>query len=383
MNLTNALDERQQQLIRYWLPPIIAGAISWFVLIFLGDTPLIRASGLALVIVGIGLAIRRMGALLCVSGSLVLAFSPAFWTQTGGGQGEPATIVIAITAAVGGMIAFALLTKRPALGAGIGVVLFALLFFSQIGTPRSLRLTGFVVSWLMFLLVDMLLLTNPRPDSPAAPLLLRYRQRDGELFDTSRAQPYHIYGILLMFCVGVLNDPLITLLAPGIVIGLLLTRTEMPVVVWGVFMLFVGIGLRGLYTDYFVVQGHFLALHRWREAARWIDMIEFVVSQFTVVGIVLSALGLARLARWYPPLGTTLMILYAFYGFFGLVYTGPNRAVLLLPLLIIHIVWMTYAVFAVGEWGANLFKIRPELGRQLVRLAYFALPVFLFWQITQ
>ena len=70
--------ERRQQ-AHYWLPALIAGLVAWFAFIMLGHTPLIRASGLALVIVGMALALRSMGAALTIIGALALAFSPSFW----------------------------------------------------------------------------------------------------------------------------------------------------------------------------------------------------------------------------------------------------------------------------------------------------------------
>lgn len=93
------LDEEQTLLIKFWSPALMNGALVWILLLVLGQTPLIRASGLALVIVGVTLALRRMGSFLSIVGGLALALSPVFWSQTGGGQGDPATIVIAVAAA--------------------------------------------------------------------------------------------------------------------------------------------------------------------------------------------------------------------------------------------------------------------------------------------
>ena len=36
---------------RYWLPAVVTGALAWVAFMILGQTPLIRASGLALVVV--------------------------------------------------------------------------------------------------------------------------------------------------------------------------------------------------------------------------------------------------------------------------------------------------------------------------------------------
>jgi hypothetical protein len=112
-------------------------------------------------------------------------------------------------------------------------------------------------------------------------------------------------------------------------------------------------------------------------------MLQLVVSQFSILGIILSVLGLARLSRWYPPLGTVLMIAYAAYWFFGLVYIGNQRNLLLLPMLVIQLVWMCYAVLALSEWLAKSLLNYPKLGRYLVVLAYAILPLSMLLNILQ
>ena len=75
-----------------------------------------------------------------------------------------------------------------------------------------------------------------------------------------------------------------------------------------------------------------------------------IIGQFTAVGLALGVLGLARLARWYPPVGVVTMIAFATYAAFGLIYFGADSPVLLLPLLMIQLLWMTYAVYTFGQW---------------------------------
>jgi hypothetical protein len=368
------LTERQWLLLKYWLPALLSGGIAWGLFV-LAETPLVRASGLALVIVGMTLALRRMGALLAIAGSLALALAPAFWSQTGGGEGSPATIVIAIAAAVAAVPLSLALLRRPYLAPGIGVVVFSVLFWSQIGTPRSIRLTSFVMGWLVFLLMDMLLLTNPRPDDAAPPPILRLKSRDsGEGYD---AQPYHTLGILLLLGIGILNDPLLTLLAPAVCLGLWLSRAPVPAWYLALLALIVGLGLRGLAVDYLATQGHLINLLAWRNAPRWIELGGFIIAQFGILSLLLSVVGLARLARWYPPLGIITMLAYGAYIFFGLVYSGTNRQTLLLPLLMIQIIWMTYAMFTLGEWLKKSFPARDWLARYAVPLAFLLLPVSL------
>lgn len=373
-------DEAQILLIKFWSPALMNGALVWVLLLILGQTPLMRASGLALVITGVTLALRRMGSLLSIVGGLALALSPVFWSQTGGGQGEPATIVIAVAAASVTVITAAFLSKRPTIGMGLGVVVFAVMFWSQIGTPRSIRLTAFIISWLMFLLIDMLLLTNPRPDE--APMILR----DGRLKiadGAEDARPYHTLGILLLLAIGMLNDPLLTLLFPSIALSLFLTNTRLAWWYGLALALIAIIGLRGLWVDYLVAQAHLLELIDWRDGSRWVNMIQLVISQFSIVGVILSILGLARLARWYPPLGTVLMIAYASYWFFGLVYFGNQRDLLLLPMFVIQIVWMCYAVLALSEWIAKSLQNYSNLGRYMIIMSYAVMPLLMFFNILQ
>lgn len=379
MQAYRKLDESQQRLIRFWLPALMNGLLAWLLLLILGETPLVRASGLALVIVGVTLALRRMGAVLAMVGALTLALSPAFWSQTGGGQGEPATIVIALGLAAVATIAVVFFSKRPSIGFGIGIIVFAAFFWSQIGTPRSIRLTAFVIAWLMYLLIDMLLITNPRPDD--APLILR----DGGLKTVNGAVParmYHIFGILLLVTVGIVNDPLLTLLMPAIVLSLILTKTRLEWWYWLAIGIVIGVGIRGLWIDYLQAQSPFIMLADWRLGANWLEMIDLIIQQFTVFGAGLSLLGLARLARWYAPLGTVSMVGFAAYWLFGVVYSSANEAILLLPMFVIFVLWMTYAVLAISEWGAKSLPDHPIAGRYLIISVYALLPAWLLWHIV-
>lgn len=372
MNISPALMPQRLFWVRYWLPPVIAGGIAWL-LFLLASTPLVRASGLALVIVGITLALRRLGAFISIIGGLSLALCPAFWSQTGGGEGTPATIVLAL--GIAGLIALSgsFLTRRPSIAIGIAVTVFAALFWLQIGTSRSIRLTGFTTSWLMFLLIDMLLLTNPHPTESEPPPIMRFKSVDKE--EERTPQFYHIWGILLLFSLGILNDRLMVLLAPAIGLALYLTRSKLSYFYGVLFGIVVGFGLHGLFVDYIQRQSHFLALEAWRQGRRWQDVVNFIGAQFGWPATLLSVLGLTRLARWYPALGNVSLIGYAAYTGFALIYGGPNEDTLLLPMLIIQIVWLTYAVFTLGEW---VFHNVPGGGlwlRRAVYLIYGLLPL--------
>jgi hypothetical protein len=371
MPLTSA----QYRLLKFWLPPLVAGGVAWGILLLLGDTPLVRASGLAVAVVGVAGALRRFGAILSVVGALMLVVSPSFWSQTGGGDGNPATIVLAIGAAIVTVVGVVVLSKRPALAVGLGVLVFAVLFSSQIGTPRSIRLTAFAFGWLMFLLTDMLLIAHPNPSD--APSILQDKPDEAP-----QARPHHVYGILLLFSVGVLNDAVLTFLAPSLVVALLLSRYKLAWWYWIALGVFVGIGSNRFVTEYLEAQSTLMVLEQWRNAARWIDLVRLVVEQFTPLGILLGVLGLARLSRWYPPLGGVTMLAYGAYAFFGLIYLGARRDVLLMPLFIIQVIWMTYAAFALSEWLAKAVPRFAPYARLGVQAGYGLLPLLAFWRIV-
>lgn len=374
----NKVSEQQILFIKFLLPALANGLLVWILLMLLGHTPIVRATGLALVIVGVTLALRRMGSALAIVGGLTLALSPVFWSQTGGEIGTAATIVIALGAAAAMVLLAIFVSKRPYMGLGIGIAVFAALFMSQIGNPRSIRLTAFVIGWLMYLLVDMLLLTNPRPDD--APLLLRgthAKNPDG----SEPARPYHTLGILLLLSVGILNDPLLTLLAPAIGLSLYLTHTKLPIWYWLILGIIIGLGVQSIGVQYIEGQARFMLLHRWQDGERWWNMMQLVISQFTIVGFVLGVLGLARLSRWYPPLGTVSLVAYSAYWAFGVIYAGPTRDLLLLPLFVIQVVWMTYAVFALSEWASRTLNKYPTIGRYAIIALYAVQPLSMLLRI--
>ena len=359
------LTKNPMQSARYWGPALITTGLAWLLFLFLGETPISRAAGLALVILGVTAAMRQMGFIASIAGGLTLALCPIFWSQTGGSITKPATIVIAIAIALGVILAAAILLKRNDLGIGLGIVVFLAIFWSQIGTSQSLRLTGFVTAWLMYLLVDMLLLTNPRPGAkpPQSP------------------KPWHTTGLLFLFIIGIINDPLVTLFAPAILLSLFLSYARLPAWYWLTILTAIGIGLALLGSAYLLPQPPLVSLWRWREAVRWIELGQLLIGQFDIFGIILAVVGLARLSRWYPPLGTVTMIAYGAYTFFGLVYLGSFREILLLPLIIIQVIWMTYAVNTFGQWLNKTMKSETALWTHIASTLYLLLPAILLWNI--
>jgi hypothetical protein len=338
------------QQIDYWLPALLAGALSAVAFVVFGHTPVVRALGLALSVVGVSLTLRRFGILLSVLGGLSLAFSPAFWSQTGGSENPYLTTIALLLVVAGGItLAAAWFGHRPVLGFALGIVVFAALFWAVVGTSRSLRLTTFFTAWLLYLLMDMVLTANPRPDAPPA----------------QEPTSYDRFGALLLLVLGVLNDPLFILICPAMIVAMLLSRARLPRWYWIVVLAIVAFGLRGVAVQYLDsgwwlypaqqaeslgIRVPFVMADGWREGARWVNLIILIVGQFTVAGLLLGVLGLSRLSRWYPVLGEVTMAAYTPYALFGLVYFGRDSAVLLLPLLMIQIIWMTYAVYTFGQW---------------------------------
>jgi hypothetical protein len=77
------------------------------------------------------------------------------------------------------------------------------------------------------------------------------------------------------------------------------------------------------------------------------------------------------------------MIAYGAYFFLGLVFEGNYREVLLLPLLIIQVVWMTYAVNTFGQWVNKTMNSTSHIWTHLVSGLYLVLPAVLLWNIIQ
>lgn len=376
------LNDYQRDLIRQLLPAALSGLITWLIILTIGETPLSRSIGLALVIVGVTLALRRFGALLSVIGGLALAFSPAFWSQTSGGTSTPATIVIALVVATGAGALVVMLSKRPYIALMFALIAFGLIFFSQIGQARSLRLNLLTNAWLIYLLINAVLLTNPRPDEPPpARLNAQYRA-----------------GILLLLAIGVINDPVAVFFVPAVALGLAFSKTRLRWWYWGLFWGIAVLGIYGIATEYFradlwgvsAIQAEaqmlpYLVADGWNDPYRWLGLFNLIVTQFTVFGLILGIIGMARLYRWYPILGSVMLTAYASFFVFGLLYFGRDRAILALPLLIIQVIWMTYAVYVFGQWlektlAAHATPIGRVWIKRAVSVLYLLLPLFLLLQ---
>lgn len=371
----------RQWITAYW-PALAAGALAAAAFVGLGHTPLVRALGLALAVAGVTLALQRFGGALAVIGGLALAFSPSFWAQTGGGEQPLLTLILALLVLAAGVTGFALLfSRRPTLGLSVGVVVFVVLFWALTGTPRSLRLTTLLTAWSLYLLLDALMIAHPRADAP----------------DPRELAAHHTLGLLLLFGLGVLNDPLFVLMSPALLLGLALLKTRLPVWYWAVFSTLLVIGARGLIVQYVDsgwwlyparlaveqnLRAPFLLADGWREGTRWLYLMDVIARQFSLVGVALGVIGLARLSRWHPALGEVTMLAYATYALFGLAYFGSDSSVLLLPLLMIQVMWMTYAAYTFGQWLQN--SARPAWGavRWVAPAGFTLLPLLLLLRIV-
>jgi len=376
------LNENRHKLLRDWLPIIASGLTAWLLFVWVGQTPIVRATGMAVAILGIAATLRRMGAIQAFAGGLVLALSPVFWSQTGGASAyTPTTLALALAAAVGFSVFVIALSQRPYVVMAVTLAVFAALFFSQIGVTRSLRVSVIAGAWMIHLLYMAVLESNPRPDDPA-PARLRAQYRA---------------GLLLLLGVGVINDPLFVLFAPSVILGLAMSKTRIPLWYWVTLAILILLGLRGMIVEYYRpewwqfsaeralergITRPFLIAEAWRLPERWIDLFGLLTAQFTLIGILLGLVGLSRMARWYPTLGITLLVAWGTFFAFGLGYFGSDRAILLLPLVMIQVVWMTYAVYVLGQW---LEKVLKPTARAPLRYAtaalYLIMPAFLLLEI--
>lgn len=362
MNLSDLL-QSQHARISHWLPALLTGTFAGGVFWGVGETPLLRAVALAIVVAGVALSVRRLGWGYAVLGGLALAFSPAYWAQTGGGPTLNAWLVLLFMLAAGGAAAFLLVTRRQLFASfALGLVLFVGLYLVFGITQKSLRLTTILAAWLIYMTIMALRQTNPRPEEPPARPLSRR----------------HVLGMVLLLGLGVLNDPLFTLFAPAVILGLWLSHARLPGwygLVLALTLIYGSVRLVGVYVSpdwtftpalEVAAMGRavpYIVVDAWQDPQRWLGLTAFMRQQVGVLGILLGVMGIARLSRWYPTLGVVLMAIYSAYGVFGLLYFGADRDVLLLPVLMIHIICATYAVYAlVGWFGRSLGPLRARRG---------------------
>ncbi|MCA0453521.1 MAG: glycosylphosphatidylinositol anchor attachment 1 protein [Chloroflexi bacterium] len=363
------------------LPAVLTGIVTLVLYTLVGHAPLMRALGMAVSVSGMTLILHRFGAVLGIVGSLALAFSPAFWSQANGQETS-----LAILYSVGLLLALSILAfliwsqRIPEKVLLASIMILGLIFLVLIGAPRSLRVTTLLNIGLIYVLLDLLMTSNPRPDI-----------QPQSVFPSN-----HVLSLVIILFIGIVNDPLFVLLAPALIVGLHLSKMPIPKWYWVALGLIIGWGIYGTAMQYMVsgwwlvssetaeatgIRVPFVIADGWREASRWVYLINLVRNQFTDIGILLGIIGLARLARWYPGLGVTTLVAYGTYALFGLVYFGKDSTILLLPLLMIHVIWMTYAIFAFGQWLQKSLAIRNS-AQWLATAAFVLLPLALLGRIT-
>jgi hypothetical protein len=364
---------------QYW-PVVATGVTSLLLFLWIGQAPVTRALAMAGTIAALTLILQRFGTELAVIGSATLTFTPAFWNQVVGSSTADPLLVMGLLLAASVIVGvFYVVGRKPAIGLAIGVSIFAVLFWTVVGTPRSLRITAFLSSWLLYLLMDAVLRAHPRPEEP-----------------TQRAiERYHLYGFLFLLSIGIFNDPLFTLMVPSVVLTLVVIKAPAHWTYWAVFVLIALFGTQQLITQYasstwwsFSAQQArelgivvpYLIGDGWRDANRWLDLFQLFATQFSLFGIVLMLFGLSRMARWYPPLGIVTMVGFSSYMIFGLLYLGRDVTVHLIPMFIIIIVWITYGIYAIGQWIAK--SSAPAIVvRWAALLLFIVLPVFLLSRV--
>lgn len=372
---TNTLRER----LRWFGPAALVLVSSLALFVGLGGSPLVRAVAMAATVAVVTLTLRRFGAGLSLVGGLALAFSPGFWSQVEGMSAVgPEGVLLAAGLGLLGLVGL-LVMRRPEAAVVGGAVIFAAAYWVAGGT-RSLRVTLLLTAALLYLLFDALLTAHARPDEPPQQRVRRDQSAN----------------LLLVLCAGILNDPLFTLLAPAAGLGLFLSGTRLPRWHWAILVTALVVGMQGLVSTYAMsgwwavpaeqiaalgVQAPFLVGDAWQDAGRWLNMLQLLASQFSVLGLAVAAFGLARLARWYPPLGLTTLVAFAGYFTFGLMYFGRDRVALLLPLLTLQVVWMTYAAAALAHWLHKAWA-SPRAAAWLVAAAYSVAPIALLVRIV-
>jgi hypothetical protein len=359
---------------------MLASLMATLAFVLVGQTPLIRAISLGASIAGVTAALRPFGGWLALVGGLALAFSPAFWSQTGGSQPD-ALILTLLLIGLGAMLIVGRLGRQADLALGAGALIFIVSFWLLVGTPRSLRLTVLLSAWMLFLLVDSLLTAHPRTEDSPATLLKQYQQM----------------GLLLLAALGVVNEPLFSLLIPAVIITLLTSHTRLPPWYWLLLIAITLVGIYGLWSTYLnsnwwsypalsaiesQIRVPFVISGAWREPVRWLEIGMLVINQFTLPGLLLGILGVSRLSRWYPPIGSITLIGFVAYAIFGLAYFGTDRPVLLLPMWMILILWMTYAMHAISHWLQRSFAGLRPLIRLAAPVGFALLPAFLLLQLT-
>ncbi len=273
----------------------------------------------------------------------------------------------------------------PPLAALAGLALaFSQTFWSQAVEAEVYALNALFVVIILGVLIDALYVTAPRFGG------------QGEM----RVQS--VWALCFAFGLGLTNHLTLALLIPAALAALGMCRPKLTVRQWAVALALFGAGLLvylyiplrwpALHNGATLPLGDFLAwvtgqrfggalmLAYWSQPDRWLTIGRLIADQFGVVGLVLGVIGLARLARWFPEMGVVTMLTYGASFAYALVYIVPDIAVFLIPMHIIQVIWMAYAVHAVGDWVRKLLHGpgRRWVGASVITLAAL-MPLSLLW----
>ncbi len=96
--------------------------------------------------------------------------------------------------------------------------------------------------------------------------------------------------------------------------------------------------------------GGALNLTLWNDPTRWGIMLRLSLAQFGWIGAVLAVLGALIVLYRYRRIALIMLITFAGYFFFGLVYNVPDVSVFVIPVFLIMAIWIGVAISAIVQW---------------------------------
>ena len=360
--------------LRQWGPAGITALCAWLLLLLVGQTQLARASGLALAILGVTASMRPMGLVASMAGGLTLDAVPGLLVADGR-RGNPTRHDCHCGCWLWRRPCCwgACLLERKELAAGLGAsVLFIALFWSpnRQGAELAAYRAG---NCLAVVSAD----GHAAADQPAT----RHQAA------ASRRKAWQLAGISAAFCRRHTERSIVHAFRAGHPARL------------AAFGRAAASGTIGWLILATVIGGLILAdadLSCWRSRRcccpwdggmpcagwRWANIRwRSLACGRHCVG---SAMGLARLARWYPPLGTVTIIAFAcLHSLRADLHRRVHREILLMPLIIIQVMWMTYAVNTISQWvNKSLRDESRVVDSPVVSALYFAAAGAACWSIS-
>ena len=285
--------------------------------------------------------------------------------------------------AAAAVMALAWLVARLGVGRPLAVIAALTLAFSETFWSQAVEAEVYALNaFFVVVILGILIGWQSRARSPAA------------------APGAEVYLLALAFGLGLTNHVTLVLLAPAAALTLLQRRPQLTARQWAVAALLFAAAL-SLYLylplrwpalhggapmspqefiDWVTGQrfGGALIPEYWSQPDRWLAIGRLILQQFGVVGLALGVVGLARLARWFPEIGVMTLVAYGAYFVYALVYIVPDIEVFLIPMHIIQVIWIAYALHAVREWAGKLDLAGRRVYVPLHTLAAL-LPLALLW----